>query len=166
MSFDANRANQEALDRAWVALEGMDRGDLFEHTAIEAAFRVRRPDIRYYQLISRLNRRMEEQRGIALINNLEEGYRLAMPDEQLDLGAVRARRAARQIRRGAKSVGCLPDAGLDMNQARKKAAAEARLERMDKSIRQDAILLALLNRPRELNPRLHLREDEAVPEAM
>lgn len=158
--YDAKPENEKATERAWKMLTKLERGDLLSHEDAELALGAERPSDRYYALMDKLKRRMEDERGISLIAIPMVGYQLATAKDQLGLGRHRVVRAARQIRKGAKSVGSLPEAECNFTELRAKQAMEEKLALMERGARQEAQRIAFLMRPRDARPRIAQEDGE------
>lgn len=163
--YDKRPENEKAIERAWAATAELGRGDVLEHERAEAIFGVARPDPRYYALIDRLKRRLEEDRGIAMRAIPLVGYELTPVKDQLELARFRATQAARRLRKGARHAGSLPEADCSFTELRAKQAIEERLHQSERSIRGEAQRLAFLMRPRDQRPRIARGDDEAMTPA-
>jgi hypothetical protein len=159
--FDQKPELAKAMDRAWKILERMQRGDMFTHEQMSKAFGFDYHHPRYYAMASKLNKKLEKERGISLISVTLVGYALATDMEQLDYAKNRLVKAARQKHRAIRTVTSLPVEDC-LTQAAQKAKfhMEEKLHAMEREDRKQCQLINFLMRPRESMPRV-AREDDA-----
>jgi hypothetical protein len=159
--FDSQPETTKAMNRAWKALERMERGEMFSHEDMAKAFGFDSRDKRYYQMAARLNRKLEKERGISLVSVPLVGYMLATAMGQLDYAKNRVIRAARQKRRARSTVMALPVEECQ-TQAEQKAKfhMEEKLAASEREDRKEYRLINFLMRPRDQMPRIQ-RDDEA-----
>lgn len=85
------------------------RGDLIEYAEIEKAVDIQRGTGRWNTVTQRFVREMREQKSIHLKCEMNSGYRLCTPEQQLTVGVRYGRRAARAIKRGVRIMEVIPD---------------------------------------------------------
>src|SRR5262249_32948844 len=146
--FERKSEYDRAIERAWKLTERLRRGDVLGHAQAEDALRVARPDHRYYALIDKLKRKMEQERGISLIAVPLVGYTLASAKEQLELGRFRLTQAARRKRKGLGHVASLPASECSFVELRAKQAMEEAMIQAERRDRGLAQTMAFLMRPR------------------
>lgn len=137
----------EAVAAVMEAAADYRRGDLIRYEAIEAAIGGRRYEGIWPQVVAKLKRQFERDRGITLICCPGTAYKLATHDEQMTVCVEsRSKRARRQLVRGVGHLNALPVAELSGHQQRvrsgkldihKRAVNDvSRARRQDKAILQ------------------------------
>jgi hypothetical protein len=142
----------KAIERLWMVLEGLNRNDVLEHKVAAAALGVPYGEGLYYGLISRIKRKMEDQRGITLESAPLVGYLLCDPNAQLAMYRKRSTQAARRIHKGYRHISCLPDHECNFVQLRAKNAMMERAVREERNLRGQAQWISFILRPRDDRP--------------
>jgi len=157
MRFQKDEVVAEALERLWEETAGMVRGDLISWERIEEAMQLPRDHSKVKNLVGKLKRRFERQRGITLWAEPTVGYRLCTTQEQLIVcSEKRSRRAGRQIRMGVGHMTAINDKELTRHQ---KIIRTARVDSQKRALREvraarkrDALILRPTNNGRFIPP--------------
>lgn len=88
------------------------RGDLIEYADIEKVADIQRGTARWNTVTQRFLREMREQKAIHLKCEMNTGYRLCTPDQQLRAGVDRGKRAHKQLAKGVRIIEVIPDKDL------------------------------------------------------
>lgn len=143
-----------AVERLFKIMEPMQRGDILLMTVLDEVIGGERHEHPWGAVLMKLKRKMEEERGITLVNEMMVGYVLAPKDVQLAQGVSRTRKAKRHIVRGVKSVSVLPDDDLTLHEKQRKTGTLDVLSGIERTMREQQRLQQFLLRPREHTPRI------------
>ena len=163
MQFKISTRNQKARDAIYGLFAAKDRGDLVTHQEIEEACGLKRSKLKdsYYTIIDQVRKLHRGNRGITINSEVGVGYSLATAEQQLGEMARRTRKAKRQVSRGIKDTGSLPDDHATPHQQRVRDAIVAEGQRLAKESRDSTRLEDFLMRRKPGEPlRIHLRDDQ------
>lgn len=152
--IEQNPVYDQMVDDVYEIAKSKRRGDLLSHDEIREVFGVE-PNVGHWQhLMNRVRRRLENRRHISTISIREAGYKLCTIEEQISLGPWRLKRAARQVRRGERSLKALASvASLSPNQRHRQTATLAAMAQHRRSLFSEARTTSLLTKPSPTNPR-------------
>jgi len=118
--FEVNPEVAEAVEAVYLLASTLGRGDVLAHSAISKELGLGPHEGYWGRVVSKVRRRLQEERGIATWPVPMVGYRLLTREEQLQLPEWRMRRGLRQVRRGRGSLLALPEKGLTLHQRRSR----------------------------------------------
>lgn len=151
--FESKTQIQQQIASVYSLTENLDRGDVLTHEAIGQVLGVAPHEGSWDYVVGRVRRRLEDERKIATWHSILLGYRLLTTSEQIHVGEWRNRKAARQIRRGLRSVAALPEDDLTLNQCKAKAVMMQSLQDEQHSIRKNLRVQVALMHLRPVTPR-------------
>lgn len=152
--FETNEEYDRQVEEIYALALKKKRGDLIAHEEIKAVFGIEPNTGPWQHLMNRVRRRIERERYISTISIRELGYKLCTLNEQIALGPWRLRRAARQVRRGERSVKALDGvANLTAHQRNLQSLTLAGLSKHRRSLYSQAKASTLLRKPTPTNPR-------------
>ena len=113
-----NQELKSAVERVFDAISTAKRGDLIEHDTIAHLSGIAWHAENWGALIQKLNKRMERERGVSLVNDFANGYRLATIEEQLHAIPIkRQRKAIKQYTKALHTLRSTPKNKLTAHQS-------------------------------------------------
>lgn len=159
--FESNEDIGNAVETIYKLSETLRRGDVLSHEQIQNVLGVRPHEGQWGQVMNRVRRRLERDRGIATWPVKNVGYELLTAARQLELPVWRLRKGRRQATRARKSVEALPEKGLTLNQRRARLFAIERTREAERSIRRE-----IRSQSEELKPSQTLPRRRVAAEAI
>jgi len=151
--FERNEQNAEALERLIAATDGMERGQMLEHSVIEDALGFSREYSRYYDIVHRWQRHMEAEHGIATWHENGVGWSLMTKREQIEkYERKRSRKAARQLQKAKTALLALDDSELSAALRHLKHAKLQVIRETRRALRKKQELREAFNRPQQRQP--------------
>jgi hypothetical protein len=142
-----------AADAVYALARKLDRGDILTHQAITRVLHLAPHQGRWDHIVNKVRKRLEGERGIATWPEIGVGYKLLTPPETLELPTWRNKRAARQMRRGRKSLQALPDNILSLHQRRSKLFLIDRQKESERALRREMRAQVAQLKPTQTLPR-------------
>ena len=135
--FETKEEITGAVDAIYAIAQTLERGQILTHEAIRSVLGTEPHVGSWDHIVNRVRKRIQDERGIATWPENTVGYKLLTTVEQLDVPVLRLKRAARQARRGRKSVEALPEKSLTMHQRRVRLFMVERAKVGESAIRRE-----------------------------
>lgn len=128
---------KKAIDKSMQFMQGLDRGDLVNHTTLEQVANIKRRTPEWISFTVGLSQRMLAERSIRLVNKHGEGYTLATADDQVNSVCVSdQRKVLRQLRKARQSVEAVPSHELTDHQRRVQAIRAQGIEQLEAEVKR------------------------------
>ena len=164
--FDEKPENAECVEAIYAIAVKLKRGEILTHESIKGVLGIQPHEGPWDNIVNRVRRRLEREKGIATWPEPTVGYKLLSTTEQVTmLPLLRSKKAFRQLRRASKSVKALPDAGLSNHMRRAKMFAADRLKESEKSLRREIKAQKRQAQPTATIPRRPLMQPAARADA-
>lgn len=152
--FETKGQNGALIERLYEACEGLGRGDVLTHEVIREILGCEPHEGHWGHCVTKVRRRLLEERGIDCWPDPTVGYRLMTAEEQLvDAPRRRQLRGFRQLRRNVRSLTALPDRNLTAHQRRMKLLLVEAARQGAATIRREMREQAQVVRATPVNPR-------------
>jgi hypothetical protein len=169
MNFQISTKNQKARDAIYELFAAKERGEFVTHDSIEKASKLTRanPKDAYHTIMDQVKKRHRDNRGITISSEIGVGYSLATAEQQLWEVKRRTKKAKRQIVRGTKDTGSLPDEHATDHQIKIRDALVEEGQRLARESQDSARLEDFLMRRKPGEPlKIRMRDDEEQAEAV
>lgn len=151
--FEPTKRISRMIDRLYALCEPLNRGDVLTHEAFVGVVGCERHEDHYQHCLKKLKIRLRKQRGIALLNERNVGYRLLTEEEQINVPLRQFRRAMRRVRDGQKDVACLQsNENLSLHQRMMLNHRMDQCKRMERDLRRQAQDREWMYQPSQVNP--------------
>ena len=152
--FESVGEIREGVEKVHELFAGRSRGEVVPHDEIEAILGITRHTGRWKTILDRVRARLQREDGIATWPEVGVGYKLLTVREQIEeLPGWRLARAARQSRRGLRSVAAIPNTDLTQHQRRVRQAHVDAMRRATAAVARHRREMDVLTKPREHMPR-------------
>ncbi len=164
--FEASPEIDRMVARIYALTEEMDRGDTLTRETIQKIVGSEPNCGPWQHVMNKVRRNLMANRGITMLVDRGFGYRMLTHQETLTVVPERRlRRAGRQIRRGRKELGCLPNKELSVHRRNVKAMMLAALENAAKEVRRNLKRHQAEAKRTEVNPNPYRRNFRQTPDA-
>lgn len=167
--FQKNEENAADLERLIAAADGLERGQVLEHSVIAEALGYSREYTRYYDIVHRWQKHMQSVHGIATIEEPGVGWYLCTKKDQVErYERKRSRKASRQLQKAKTALEVLDDADLSVALRNLKHAKLAVIADARRTLRKKQELREAFNRPQQRQPIRELpglRDEQPQPAA-
>lgn len=154
-AFTQSKRWKQILDAVMAEIAPLKRGDTLTYDVIELASEIGRDSLEWVGLVEKVRKKLERDRGIAWINIPGVGYRLATVTETLTIVVPkRQRKAARQIRKGQRSLERTPTDGLNATQKAARATALDAVKRSARAVHRERRIVTIAAKPTQTIPQL------------
>lgn len=157
--FDSSEVIDGMVAKVYRLTESMDRGDTLPHSEIRAIVGHEPNTGPWQHVMNRVRRDLLKNRGITMLVDREIGYRMLTHQQTLVVVPDRRlRRAGRQIKRGRRELGALPDKELSLHRRNVKALMLTALANAAKEVRRNLRDHNQQAKRTEVNPNPHRRK--------